>query len=505
MKSYFESFEQYKARGNSIKTTTITAKELLPALVAHFERMDKQFTLHINGHLPKPIDELIKDAFDQCHLYQPFYTQHCEQRGYHYRHLSKNRIKIDFTARYRMSRQEEKWILDEITTILQKRIQPSMTTLQKILVVHDYIVRTYHYELHTEGSPFAVYTFMKEKHGVCMAYALLFEKMMEHLQIPCYYVIGKADGEGGAGHAWNMVEIDGHWYHIDVTWDDIGSIMYGRQIRYRYFLLSDDVMKKDHQWNLDHYPPCTSHRFSVLHTLYDACIVGETLYFPHPKNALLHEMGVSGDLNVKKCLDARVQFIHEQDGALYFSNYSHKGYLYRYEIAIEKLVLVSADEVTNISSTETGLEITFKNQSTEFIEKTTNTNVTNLESETTIVYDEQFSSINRFEVPLMSLGDSWMGIFEQANEPMPLLFKSADGVELIVDDLLKQLTIDIYFDKSLIVKITSTRREIKLTKPAVLKIPTSLLPMAIAHTACVVEEDYYYIAFKKSTVFKLNV
>ncbi|MER2030215.1 MAG: transglutaminase domain-containing protein, partial [Solibacillus sp.] len=224
MKTYFESYEQYKRQGNSIKTTTITAKQLLPALIAHMERMDRQFTLHINGQLPMPIDSLIKEAFDQCHLEQPFYTQHCEKRSYKNRQLTKNRIKVEFTLRYRMARQEEKWIVDEIQAILKKRIHPVMSTLQKVLIVHDYIARTYSYERHTEGSPFAVYTFMNEKHGVCMAYALLFEKMMEVLEIPCYYVIGKAAGEGTEGHAWNMVKIDDHWYHVDVTWNDIGSI-----------------------------------------------------------------------------------------------------------------------------------------------------------------------------------------------------------------------------------------------------------------------------------------
>ena len=49
---------------------------------------------------------------------------------------------------------------------------------------------------------------MHEKQGVCMAYALLFEKMMDELGIPCYYVVGKADGESDLGHAWNMVQLD---------------------------------------------------------------------------------------------------------------------------------------------------------------------------------------------------------------------------------------------------------------------------------------------------------
>ena len=208
MKTYFQTVKDFKARGGSIKSSTITPQQVLPAIVTHMERLDKQFTLHVNGHLQKSIDELLTEAFEQSHLQKPFYTQHCEHRSYRYRNLSKKRVKIDFTIRYRMNRDQEKWMLEELHKTLTQITHPSMTTLEKILAVHDYIVRTYDYDIHTDGSPYAVYTFMKEKHGVCMAYALLFEKMMEYLQIPCYYVIGKADGEGDSGHAWNIVYLD---------------------------------------------------------------------------------------------------------------------------------------------------------------------------------------------------------------------------------------------------------------------------------------------------------
>lgn len=504
MKTYFESYEQYKRQGNSIKTTTITAKQLLPALIAHMERMDRQFTLHIIGQLPVPIDSLIKEAFDQCHLEQPFYTQHCEKRSYKYRQLTKNRIKVEFTMRYRMARQEEKWIVDEIQTILKNRIHPDMSALQKVLIVHDFIARTYSYERHTEGSPFAVYTFMNEKHGVCMAYALLFEKMMEALRIPCYYVIGKAAGEGTEGHAWNIVQIDDHWYHVDVTWDDIGSIP-GKEVRYRYFLVADEKMRLDHEWNENHYPICTSAKFEAFHRFYDGCLVNNSLYYAHPGNGYLYEIKFADyPFHAKQKLAVNIQFCFYIDGFLYFRNNSHNSYLYQFELVAEKLTQLSAVAVIRIYETETALEVLYADKTTDSIQKLISADT---ESENSLIAE---TDENRLEVPLNTFGDSWVASVEQEADCQPMLFKSADGIELIVEDRCKQLTVDIYINRGLHIQITSNRKNVEFKQPAQLKVPIVIIPGLEQQLSkqnmleYFADEQFIYIQLYKSVTIQLK-
>lgn len=504
MKTYFESYKQYKRKGNSIKTTTVTAKQLLPALIAHMERMDRQFTLHINGQLPMPIDALIQEAFDQCHLEQPFYTQHCEKRSYKYRQLTKNRIKVEFTLRYRMARQEEKWILDEIEAILKNRIDPDMSTLQKVFTVHDYIARTYSYERHTEGSPFAVYTFMNEKHGVCMAYALLFEKMMEALEIPCYYVIGKAAGEGTEGHAWNMVQIEDQWYHVDVTWDDIGSIP-GREVRYRYFLVADEKMRIDHEWNENHYPMCTSKKFEAFHRLYDGCLVNTSFYYANPRNGYLYEINFADyPFQAKQKLAVKFQFCFYVNGLLYFRNDSHNGYLYQLELDAEELTQLSAEQVLQIYETEKTLEVLYANQTAERIQKL-------ILADNVIENSFQVEAAeNRLQVPLNAFGDSWVASADQQDKCQPIVFKSADGVELTVDDHYKQLTVDLYIHRGLHIQLTSNRKNVEFKQPAQLKLPIVLIPgleqqlskqNALDYFA---DEQFIYIKLYKSVTIQLK-
>lgn len=466
MKSYFISYEDFKAKGGSIKSSTITYEELLAVLMMHMERLDKQFSLTINGHLPKPLHEILDDAFEQSHLYQAFYTQHCANRSYRYRSLSKNRVKVDFTLSYRMNRTQEKDMLAEMNDVLARITTPVMSTLQKIVAVHDYIVRTYSYELHTKGSPFSVSTFMAEKRGVCMAYALLFEKMMAMLEIPCYYVIGKADGEGDAGHAWNLVKLDGAWYHVDVTWDDIGHAYEQHEIRYRYFLLTDEQIASNHQWDLDLYPPCTSDRFHMLHALYDACLVGDELIYPHPKTACLTAMSLK-TLQARKLADMRVQHCTFANELVYASNYSDAATLHSYDVETAEMKKLGADPVESIVKNWTEVTITYANGKTEQIE---------LEQTSQIIETEanEMETARYTEVSMMSFGDSWLATFDGASETL-IALKSADDVALFINEPVKQLTVSLMLDKGIQLQMTTNRKPVQFEQAAKLILPIQLV------------------------------
>ncbi|MCM1182934.1 MAG: hypothetical protein NC337_06145 [Roseburia sp.] len=94
------------------------------------------------------------------------------------------------------------------------------STYDKVLAVHDYICNTvsYSYETIEEEADFrSAYDALYYNTTVCTGYALLFQKFMDYMGIPCYVASGTVDG---VGHAWNLVNIDGQWYHLDCTNDD---------------------------------------------------------------------------------------------------------------------------------------------------------------------------------------------------------------------------------------------------------------------------------------------
>lgn len=77
--------------------------------------------------------------------------------------------------------------------------------------------------------------------GVCFDYTLLFKELCCAFGLDCYYIDGTA---GGGLHAWNIVEVDGTYYQADTTWDAGKS-----PEQYRYFLISDRTMQRDHRWD----------------------------------------------------------------------------------------------------------------------------------------------------------------------------------------------------------------------------------------------------------------
>ncbi|MBE6581303.1 MAG: hypothetical protein E7650_06800 [Ruminococcaceae bacterium] len=100
----------------------------------------------------------------------------------------------------------------------------------KLLYLHDYFVENYTYD-YTYTIRDA-YTFFTQKTGVCQAYMLALIAAARELGIESKPVTSDV-----MKHAWNLVLLDGSWYHVDLTWDDSASLPTATS--YTYFLQSD--------------------------------------------------------------------------------------------------------------------------------------------------------------------------------------------------------------------------------------------------------------------------
>ena len=65
----------------------------------------------------------------------------------------------------------------------------------------------------------------EENRAVCDGYSYAYEYLLQKAGIRSTVIAGRAgDDEETAGpHSWNLVELDGQWYEVDATWNDISG------------------------------------------------------------------------------------------------------------------------------------------------------------------------------------------------------------------------------------------------------------------------------------------
>lgn len=124
-----------------------------------------------------------------------------------------------------------------------------MTDLEKALYVHDRLALDFSYDTRVHSSDesvscqtnFNIYGFFRDNTGVCQAYSGAYKYILSKLGIQSRIVTSYE-----MGHAWNVVQIDGNWYHVDATWDDPEPDRQGN-VHHEYFLLSDQQMSQTHR------------------------------------------------------------------------------------------------------------------------------------------------------------------------------------------------------------------------------------------------------------------
>lgn len=139
---------------------------------------------------------------------------------------------------------DAKTIGGKIRAVIASEIKPGMTDRQKALAIHDWLTHNAYYDnsLQNHG-PDGV---LLKGTGVCESYARAYQMFMSELGIPNVYI-----SSDRMNHAWNMIYVDGGWYHVDVTWDDPtgGTNPVSGWESTNYFCMTDAAIARDHMWN----------------------------------------------------------------------------------------------------------------------------------------------------------------------------------------------------------------------------------------------------------------
>jgi hypothetical protein len=175
---------------------------------------------------------------------------HYVVRGYSYtaKQTTSNGMSFNFKITYLENKAQSAYVTLQVKKILAQIIEPKMNEYQKEKAIHDYIVSHIAYD--TSLVNYSAYAALTKGKTVCQGFSLLTYRMLDEVGITNRIVEGYA---GGKPHAWNEVNLDGKWYHLDTTWDNPVPFVKGR-VLYTYYNVTSAELQKDHTWTKSLYP-----------------------------------------------------------------------------------------------------------------------------------------------------------------------------------------------------------------------------------------------------------
>ena len=110
----------------------------------------------------------------------------------------------------------------------------SKDDLQKELAILKWLIANCEYETGKEWSASTAYSCIIEGHAQCAGYADAFLQTAKACGLEVKYIYNDA-------HAWNLVKLDGQWYHVDATWEDAGQ---NNDVLHNRYINLDDAQVK---------------------------------------------------------------------------------------------------------------------------------------------------------------------------------------------------------------------------------------------------------------------
>ncbi len=250
------------ASGSSSDYVVSNQGDYEQALTTAMLTLTPVLNLSFTSYAGKPFEDF-EEIFTRAKLQAAQYTgiselvDSCRYQG--------NSKSLKVELKYILTAEQITELDNRVKDIISKTIKPGMTQFEKEKVLHDYIIAHCAYDSKNYRSntvPAASYNqygVLVLGKGVCQGYADAMFRLCREAGLECKVVGGKAsDDNNWIDHAWNIIKIDGHFYQIDVTWDDPVMADGKETLSYYYFNLTDAELARNHRWDTSAYPTCTA-------------------------------------------------------------------------------------------------------------------------------------------------------------------------------------------------------------------------------------------------------
>lgn len=145
--------------------------------------------------------------------------------------------------------------------------QDISSEFDQVLAAHDWLVKNVSYgeDLPSDSPLNSAAGALIDRVTMCQGYSEALQLILLcATDVQTDIVVGNAmDRENNqwVGHAWNIINIDGTWMHVDATFDDPLGSPEGLASHY-YFGQTDEVMRSNHEWAEGYWPSATETDFA---------------------------------------------------------------------------------------------------------------------------------------------------------------------------------------------------------------------------------------------------
>lgn len=157
-------------------------------------------------------------------------------------------VGLEFAPNYTMSEEERQQTQQQIDRVVEAwlgGISITDTDYDKVKYIYELLSTNTEYVEGAENSQNIISVFLNGQ-TVCQGYACAAQYLMKQLGIPCVIVSGTALGDA---HAWNLFQMDGAYYYMDVTWGRGRYVEDGAEkyfVDYKYMAMTTEEMLRSH-------------------------------------------------------------------------------------------------------------------------------------------------------------------------------------------------------------------------------------------------------------------
>jgi hypothetical protein len=133
-------------------------------------------------------------------------------------------VDVKYDLFYYDDADQEAEVDKKVSEIIEELDLDKKTKYEKVKAIHDYLCDNIEYRASDDGSDICrtAYGALIEGNAVCQGYSVSLYRLLLEAGIDNRIIYGTSISPFGTtgSHTWNIVDMYGEYYYIDVTWDD---------------------------------------------------------------------------------------------------------------------------------------------------------------------------------------------------------------------------------------------------------------------------------------------